>query len=212
MSIDELYNQYVSDCEKVRKVKPVGRAKFFQLRPKYSYQQWMTKGSSETVNGRCVLVTFQKSSNEFVEEFLDDMNEFKLHHFTWLKQRDFFKTAKVKAQENLKENEVIVQVDFAENYATVNQNEPQNKFYFKDQITLHNAVAYFRLNNKEETRSMSVISDHMAHKTMAVHAFLKPVFKYLIKENPSLEKVTMFSDNCTGQYKNCYNIGLLLNF
>ena len=293
MSIDELYNQYVSDCEKVRKVKPVGRTMFFHLRPKnivtadaygahsfcvckshqnvkllldsiekapadwdkhwyynslvcdsvthqcvtgkcsncpnidnlksrlkelieegemISYQQWMTKGTSKTVNGRCVLETFHMSSDDFVDEFVSQMTEFKLHHFTWLKQRDYFKTVKEKAHGNLNENEIVVQVDFAENYATVNQNEPQNKFYFKDQITLHNAVAYFRLNNKAETRSMSVISDHMAHNTMAVHAFLKPMFKYLIKLNPSAKKVIMYSDNCTGQYKNCYNIGSLLNF
>ena len=292
LTIDELYKMYVADCEQKRKVKPIGRTKFGQLRPKHivtadangahsycvckshqniklmlesiqqvpsgwdkfwyfkslvcddgtyecvtdkcrncpspdklisqlnelmeedemiTFQQWMTKGSSENLN-KCTLETFHRSSDDFNEEFMNQMSDFKLHHFTWLKQRDFFKTLKEKAQLNLDENEVVVQVDFAENYAVVNQDEPQAKFYFKDQISLHNAVAYFRLNNKKETRSMSVISNHLSHKTNAVHAFMKPIFENLIKLNPSLKKVYMYSDNATAQYKNCYNMGMLLNF
>ena len=50
-------------------------------------------------------------------------------------------------QKNVKENEALIQVDFAENYTTVYQDEVLNKYYFKDQITLHNAIAYYRLND-----------------------------------------------------------------
>ena len=124
----------------------------------------------------------------------------------------FFKECYRKCKKNVKENEALIQVDFAENYTTVYQDEVQNKYYFKDQITLHNAVAYYRLNDKEVTECMSVVSDYMSHRTTAVHAFLKPMFKYLTDKNPKLEKVIMVSDGATAQYKNYKNIASLLKF
>lgn len=105
-----------------------------------TFRQWITNGSDDRGkdNQRCALKTFNLSSVDFIDEFCRQMIKLTLHHFTWINQRNYFRNAKEKAQNNPKGNEVVIQVDFAENFATVYQNEIQNKYYFKDQVTLHN--------------------------------------------------------------------------
>lgn len=178
MTVDELYKEYVVNCKEVRLTKPIGRAKFFQLRPKHiviadkyahsycvciyhqnvrllvdsldvptgwekfwyfkslvcdtvtyecavgkcrncpgnnnlraklnelilpdemiTYQQWVN-GSLD--GSRCALKTLDKSSEDFIVEFLNQMKKFKLHHFTWLEQKSFLKNATENAKKMLK--------------------------------------------------------------------------------------------------------------
>ncbi len=50
--------------------------------------------------------------------------------------------------------------------------------------------------------SMPMISDHLTHDTVSVHAYLKPVLTYLKSLNPILKRVKYFTDGSGAQYKN----------
>ena len=167
------------------------------------YYQWESNSDK-----RCALNLKHDDGEDFLNIFFQKLTFLKRHHYIWQHQRNYFKNEKL----NLKENEVIVHVDFAENFTAVYQNEVQSKYFSKDQVTLHNAVAYFKLNGTIETLSMSVISDHMEHCTAAVHAFLKPVFEHLTNIQPKIDTAIMFSDGSSAQYKNRFNVASLIKF
>ena len=81
--------------------------------------------------------------SEFITTFLAQMDFLKKHNFLWQNQRRHFKSLKF----DLPDKVVLVQIDFAENLTAVYQDEVQSKYFFKDQITLHNVVVYFRAND-----------------------------------------------------------------
>ena len=94
---------------------------------------------------------------------------------------------------DLPSDTVLCQIDFAENLTAVYQDEVQSKYFFKDQITLHNVVVYFRgEGGLLETRSMSVISDHLDHSTGAVQCFLKHVVDLLTQYHSMLQETDRF--------------------
>ena len=172
---------------------------------KIGYYQWGKKSDEDK---RCALNLMNDDKDTFLTKFFTQLTYLKRHHYIWQYQRNYFKNLKL----NVKENEVIVHVDFAENFTAVYQNEVQSKYFTKDQVTLHNVVAYFKLNGVNEHLSMSVISDHMNHCTAAVHAFLKPIFEHLTSVQPKIDTAIMFSDGSAAQYKNRKNIASLVRF
>jgi hypothetical protein len=51
-------------------------------------------------------------------------------------------------KENLGRTEVVVQMDFAENYTCSNVSEIQSAYWNPVMVTLHPVVAYFRNHNR----------------------------------------------------------------
>lgn len=49
-----------------------------------------------------------------------------------------------KLRENLSENEMVVQMDFSENYTCSNVSEIQSPYWNPSMVILHPAVAYFK--------------------------------------------------------------------
>lgn len=77
---------------------------------------------------------------QLVEEFHRELEDIGIHHFNWLHQAQQFRHLKA----NLKENELVLHVDFSENYACKLNTEIQS-FHFGgnwQQATNHTVVAY----------------------------------------------------------------------
>ena len=127
-----------------------------------SYSQWET-GKDH----RCALIDKDSEPAEFLKLLEEQLVELKRHHFIWQKQRLYFK----KAKENVAEHQVVVQIDFAENMTVTHQDAVQAVYFSQQQITLHNAIAYYRSDGIVESRSFCVINDDLSHKTSSVHAF-----------------------------------------
>ena len=51
-----------------------------------------------------------------------------------------------KLKENIQENEVIVQIDFAENFSCRSLDEIQTAYWNQASVTIHPVVAYYRKN------------------------------------------------------------------
>ena len=69
-------------------------------------------------------------------------------------------------------NEAILQVDFAENYNIIPQDEIQSAHWSHQQITLFTSCARLHGN---VIRSFIIISDELIHDKFAVWTFLKSV-------------------------------------
>lgn len=77
---------------------------------------------------------------ELIEVFQKDLKELAGHHYNWIHQIEQFENL----IENLKANEMVLHIDFSENYASKLNTEIQ-AFHFggnRQQAAIHTAVAY----------------------------------------------------------------------
>ena len=97
----------------------------------------------------------------------EQLPTYKSHNFVKTNQEQYFKTRK----KNLKDTEILVQIDFAENFSLVSQDEIQSAHWSHQQVTLFTCVAWFQ----HCTRSFVIISDEMSHDKYAVFVFKKKI-------------------------------------
>ena len=151
---------------------------------------------------RCSLEEVVESVEDFLKSFSKAIVLLTRHHYVSKKQSEAYRVAK----ESLKEDEVLVVGDFAENYSFVVQNAAQGQHWNNSQCTLHPFVCYFRgPDSTIQHESFCFISDCTKHSTAMVHTFLKTLIPLLKDKHPTLKKVIYFSDGCAGQYKNRFN-------
>lgn len=78
---------------------------------------------------------------------------------------------------NLQDDEVLIHVDFSENYSTKYAKEIQN-FHFdgsRAQLSLHTLVVYLR----NSILSFCTVSENIAHSSAALWTHLRPIFNTL---------------------------------
>lgn len=165
-----------------------------------SFKQWMS-------TDRTTIQTCSSTLADFVETIVKKTDELTSHHFIWKHQGAFLSTLK----EQLKQNEAIIILDFAENYSFVVQDAVQGYHWENSQATIHPFVAYFRDETDElHHECMCVISDCLQHDTVTVHRFQNDVLSHLRKIAPQVSKISYFSDGASSQYKNFKNFANLV--
>ena len=106
----------------------------FDLAENIFYKQWIS-----AFREYCLGEEFIATVEEFIAKIVD-VYEVCPHHFIAKTQANHLQIAK----ENLSENELIILLDFAENYSFVVQDFVQGFHWENSQATLHPFVAYFR--------------------------------------------------------------------
>jgi hypothetical protein len=132
-----------------------------------TYNQW-----ESTDRGN--LVTLSKSSEDFIDDFVDQIESLIPHDFIYKQQVDFIKNK----SENLTEGEIIINGDFGENFSFVIQRTSQSSYFDTPQATIHPFVIYYKKDGQLEHHCFVIISDHMQHNTAAVHVFQKKVIEF----------------------------------
>lgn len=101
-----------------------------------------------------------------------------------------------KLKSDLSENDLVVQVDFAENYSIIHQDEIQSAHWQHSQVAIFTCVVW----GENTTDSYAeVVSDDLTHSKYSVWTFLKCIF-----DNHDLsrtEKMHVFTDNWAAQFK-----------
>ena len=159
------------------------------------FQQWTNVDRSEMVQQIMAV-------EDFISLLVEKLNTLTAHSYIAKAQAKYLK----KCKEELKENEVIVLGDFAENYQFVVQDEIQGFHWNKQSATLHPIVLYYMKDNKLMEKSLCYISDDLNHDTCFVYEVIKQTVQYIKAEifaTPSMMRY--FSDGCAGQYKNYKN-------
>jgi len=153
------------------------------------WRKW-TESEGRPVQGNVLM-----SLEDAVDEVNGMFNDYKCHCLVKDQQSKLFKECK----ENILEKEAVIQIDFAENYAAVTQDEVQSAHWNHTQITIFTAVAWFQNGCK----SFVVISDDLNHDKVTVWAMLGAIVRYLKTEH-SITHIKLFSDGCAAQFKNRY--------
>ena len=157
-----------------------------------------------TNTDRSSLDDVKLTTDEFIEHFCDLLKQYQVHDFKTKMQATYYRETKM----SLKDGEVLVVCDFAENYSFVIQDEVQSFHWNNEMATLHPFVIYYRKENEIAHLSFVIISECNIHDTVAVHLFQKHLINFLkekISTVGSIHKIIYFSDGCAGQYKNCKN-------
>merc|ERR1712168_355858 len=102
-------------------------------REEVRYSKWVSVD-------RCSLEEVVESVEDFLRSFSSAIVLLTRHHYVSKKQSEAYRVAK----ESLKEDEVLVVGDFAENYSFVVQNAAQGQHWNNSQCTLHPFVCYFK--------------------------------------------------------------------
>jgi hypothetical protein len=138
---------------------------------------------------------------EFARDIMEPVKNksFALHHFCAAWQTKQY----LHLKENLPENSALLVVDFGRNRTVKHQDEAKESGFGAQQITVHPVVMYYDDENNHRVRdSMMFLSDDIGHDRVAVTYFIEQAIEYLQKEQGmKFNRVFVFSDGCTAQYK-----------
>ncbi|XP_076594582.1 uncharacterized protein LOC143325434 isoform X2 [Chaetodon auriga] len=125
------------------------------------------------------------------------------HQFNWISQAEKCRQLK----DSLSEEEVVVHMDFSENYGCKLKTEIQaiNFGANRQQATIHTCVVY----TASGYQSYATISDCLRHDEKAVWAHLKPVLDDIRTKHASITTLHCMSDGPVTQYRNKGNFYLL---
>ncbi|KAJ8043450.1 Reticulocyte-binding protein 2-like a [Holothuria leucospilota] len=133
-------------------------------------------------------------------ELLKELDPFALHLFTWRWQHSQYS----RIVHNPPEGTVTMVMDFAENYACLQQDEVQAGHWHHHQATVHPIVATYlcvRCPTPHTVQhSLVYVSDDMVHDYHAVHKFFTEAVQFL-EMQLAIAKIVRFSDGCSSQYK-----------
>lgn len=160
-----------------------------------NYKQWVTVD-------RCSLIEKCESSDEYINSLANKIVNLTRHHYIAKAQSHFLKELK----QNITHNEVILLLDFAENFSFIIQDEIQGFHWENAQCTVHPFVMYYK-NEQAVISNLSFcfLSPDTKHTTTMVYTFLCTLIPHIKSLFPNLKKINYFSDGCAAQYKNKYN-------
>lgn len=188
--------------EKAKMCASFKQKKKIDLNEDAKWFQWVTKKETRMVKSEEKEITvtqkdeIQGKIGDLIDEFHSQLERFKIHSFNKENQLKHCRWLK----ENMKMNEGMVHVDFAENYDCKLNKEIQSMHFgaSKRQITLHTGI--YSVGKSANPVSFCSISDSLEDGPPAIWAYLEPVLKS-IKKNPNIDIIYFFSDGPSSQYR-----------
>ena len=109
---------------------------------------------------------------EIKRKLTDMFANLKLHYFTKRMQSKEYKTQ----TETLQPDEVIIHIDYSENYKNKQQNEIKSDFYGQGQFTIYTACIYVCANCDIKCKNYALITlenDHSCNVSFALNFLMK---------------------------------------
>ncbi|MGL5028750.1 MAG: hypothetical protein ACRC6C_01280, partial [Wolbachia pipientis] len=188
----------------------------FNMNDTVSYSRWALKKESRTIRGKDVLVSFIAKTT--IEATVGDMVSLLEETFP----KYMCHVANIRNQhhemDNLKkimtEKEVIIHIDFSENYACKYSEEVQSVHFgaSRQQVTMHTGVLYHKdiISLATVPLSFCTLSESMRHDPAAIWTHLLPIFTYIKDNFSSVNTIHFLSDSPSTQYRNKNNFYLLV--
>ncbi|KYN27429.1 hypothetical protein ALC57_03185 [Trachymyrmex cornetzi] len=161
--------------------------------------------STWKTNDRATLCTQKLPADEFLTELCSKLKQLNPHNFIAKEQTNYM----TKRKDTLRDDEIIVELDFAENYAFIVQEAAQAFHFNNDQCTIHTIVYYYRSGAEVKHQSVVALSDCLSHDTTAVYVIQK-ILLQRVQEKHNVKKVIYFTDGAKQHFKNRYQMANLL--
>lgn len=159
------------------------------------------------------IVSTVLGKEEFKEKATSDINKFREHA-----ERVKIQYTEVrKLKDNLPPDQLLLQMDFAENYSCAESNENvQSSYWNQTGVTLHPVVVYFKEATDKDVKHKSFVyvSPALHHNSSMVLAILKILIKKdlhdLIQEK-KIKAINYITDSPFSQYRNKFIFFLIAN-
>lgn len=180
------------------------------------FQQWESKAETKNIKGVTKIIrqttkAERKATVEQLAKYLNDQAVVYLKHLYFMKhqQREL-----QNQKRNIGVNEILIQIDFSENYIAKCHSEIQSMHFgaSKKQISLHTGIYYYRETYESSVKSQTFcsVSNNLDHQAHAIWAHLDEILLQLARSFPDTTRLIFASDGPTSQYKNRNNCYLLL--
>ena len=113
-------------------------------------------------------------------------------------------TQYVMAKASLTEGELLMVLDFAENFRTIYQNEVSSAHWSYTQVTIHPFACHYICprDGALVTDNFIIISDNLKHDANAVKIYTSLVLRSIKEERGiTVTSIVQFTDGCAAQYK-----------
>ena len=150
--------------------------------------QWLS------VEGRWMKLLQKGTLQDVLKELKQQLPAFLFHTFIKRRQSAHFEQEKGRADGK----HIFIQVDFAENYSIIQQDEIQSGHWAHDQVTLFTACANI---DNDNVKSYVIVSDDMVHGKYQVATFLNYIIMDVKREWPGVKSISFFSDGAASQFK-----------
>lgn len=145
--------------------------------------------------------------SEFVSKFSEEFSALR-HHVRRIKTQYVQLSNLRNSLDPLKA--ITCQMDYAENYGCVYQDEPSSLYYDRNQITVHPMVIHFKNEEGEvQHKSFVGLSAETSHSAPTCLAFLLKLIPKVKAILPDLDFVHYISDSPASQYRNKTAIDIL---
>ncbi|VEN35312.1 unnamed protein product [Callosobruchus maculatus] len=173
------------------------------------YNLWQSKKIKVNIKGeekdcqKTVKEVVESTVRELVIKFVNDLPKYMTHLLNRIHQYNTIDKLKKK----LKDSEVLIHMDFSENYNCKYGREIQSAHFgaSKPQISLHTVVVYVSTSiNGDPPRNINfcTISENLRHDPSAICGHLTPILREIKSQIPQIKTAYFQSDGPTTQYKN----------
>ena len=122
---------------------------------------------------------------DFIEKTFKSFDNLRQHLYISKAQASYLS----KLKDELKDNEAIALLDFAENSSFEAQDVVQSFHWNNSQATLHPFVVYYKSKGELKHLNLCVISDCLKHDSLAVHAYINKGIPYIKEQRPFVTKL-----------------------
>jgi hypothetical protein len=147
-------------------------------------------------NGRAEKQEFEGTVKSCVQHLSDLIEHYLLHVFIKRAQSSLFERVK----ENTDDRKVLLQVDYAENFAMDQQDAIQSAYWNTKTLSIFTAHVWCGANGY----SFALVSDNVTHDKYCVDVCLNNIISKLKQYLPDLEEIAFFSDGAASQFKQRY--------
>ncbi|XP_015122678.1 uncharacterized protein LOC107045064 [Diachasma alloeum] len=189
---EKCYNRSCEDCPDgsdlselfVERLKQRGNTEI-------TYKQW-------TTTDRCTTIDKSDSVEQFTGILFKSLNKLVWHHNVAQQQSQHLRDVK----NDLKAGELVVVMDFSENYAFVVQRPAQAFHWNNKQATIFPVVVYYKESDELKAVSFTGISDCNKHDTISAYMFQCELVAFLKVKFGEVNKFFYFTDETPSQFKN----------
>ena len=135
------------------------------------FKQWKTTDRTELISRKLPV-------DEFINLLCEKLDKITAHSFIARVQLQYLKQLK----DNLKPNEAVVLLHFAENYQFQVQDEIQGYHWNKNYCSLHPVVVYYKSNDILSQSSVCILSDDLDHDVSFVYKVLQATIDFMKNE------------------------------
>ena len=171
------------------------------------YYEW-TK-----VDGKVKKVLSSVDIEDAIALFNDHMKVLKAHIFVKRTQNTTYNALK----NNLKENEIIVHVDYSENYNNKEQDEIQSAYFGHSTFSIFTACCYLLgVDGNLINENFTITSEAPDHSRIAAYSCINRIVDFLrhkfcdqLSSGPTLH---IWSDGCASQFRSRFVFALISHF